>query len=58
MNTDKEQLFAKLAMKLWDDDCIDKQNYDNNYDDFESDFLNICKQHFSGILLIYGDIIK
>lgn len=58
MNTDKEQLYKKLAIKLWDDGIINEQNYADDYDDFEADFLKICKQHFSGMLFIYGDVIK
>lgn len=53
----KLQLFNYIAEKLWDDEMIDINNYNNNFENFKKDFFSICLSAFDGIALLKGEIL-
>ena len=53
----KLELFNYIAKKLWDNEMIDLNNYNNDFESFKKDFFGICLSAFDGIILLKGEIL-
>lgn len=54
----RDEILEKIAIKLWDDEAIDQNNYNFNFEEFRCDFLRICSRELDGIIFVKGEIIE
>ena len=54
----KDDILQKIAIKLWDDEAIDQNNYNYNFEEFRRDFLRICSEELDGVIFVKGEIIE
>ena len=52
----KLELFNQIAEDLWENEIIDRNNYNYDLESFKKDFLPICLSTFDGITLLKGEI--
>lgn len=54
----KYEILNKIAVKLWDIEAIDQNNYNYNFEEFRRDFLRICSEELDGVIFVKGEIIE
>ena len=54
----KLELFNQIAEDLWDNEMIDRNNYNYDFESFKKDFFAICSSVFDGITLLKGEILN
>lgn len=55
---DRQDLFTRLALQLWESESIAQHNFNFDFEEFKRCFLRTCSNAFDGVILIKGDVIN
>lgn len=54
----KDDIFKKIAVKLWEEEMADQNNYNYQFKNFQRDFLRLCSEELDGLIFVKGEVIE